>query len=333
MDTGPIVKLSFIIPLYNRLDLLQPCLASLQATLPAGLDHEILLVDDGSTDGTREWIQSLRPPFHVILNEQNLGYAAANNRAAAAAGGDVLVLLNGDLVLSPGWLQPMLEIIKKTPGAGIVGNLQFRVADGALDHAGFRIDHHCLPVHDNRRFVACLPLLRRKVPAVTGACMVIARSLFLKLRGFDEGFCNGGEDVDLCFRARRLGFTTHVALRSRIQHHVSASPGRRRHDELNSRRLVMRWRSELARLGWLQACRRLFVECCDDRYAVLDCIQTLLFGGGVTCGSSPALPPAEAALREQEDRWLALLGPASPPVFVSSLPGGDDPGVPPPAAG
>src|SRR5687767_66385 len=103
------MKVSFIIPLYNCLPLTQAMLASLQATLPAGLAHEIIFVDDGSTDGTREWLATLTaPPFRVLLNERNLGYAIANNRAAAVARGEFLVLLNSDLVLQPGWLEPML---------------------------------------------------------------------------------------------------------------------------------------------------------------------------------------------------------------------------------
>jgi O-antigen biosynthesis protein len=77
------VQVSFIIPLFNCLPLTQAMLASLRDTIPAGLTHEIVLVDDGSTDGTREWLGSLRdPPFRAVFNERNLGYAAANNRAA-----------------------------------------------------------------------------------------------------------------------------------------------------------------------------------------------------------------------------------------------------------
>src|SRR5438105_8246007 len=91
-------RVSFIVPLYNCLPLAQAMLASLQATLPAGLSHEIILIDDGSTDGTREWLQSLSPsnglamltgpPFRVLLNEHNLGFARTNNRGAAVANGE-----------------------------------------------------------------------------------------------------------------------------------------------------------------------------------------------------------------------------------------------------
>jgi GT2 family glycosyltransferase len=65
------------------------------------------------------------------------------------------------------------------------------------------------------------------------------------LGGFDEGFRNGGEDIDFCFRARAAGRVNAVALRSVVRHHVSASPGRKARDEQNSYRLAQRWRNEL----------------------------------------------------------------------------------------
>ena len=92
--------------------------SSRQATVPAGIDYEIILVDDGSTDGTREWLAALSDPFRTRLNEANLGYAAANNRGAELATGERLFLLNNDLILNPGWLQPMLAA---HPRAGFAG--------------------------------------------------------------------------------------------------------------------------------------------------------------------------------------------------------------------
>src|SRR5690348_3542272 len=136
--TGQKPQVSFIVPLFNCLALTQAMIASLQATMPAGLAHEIILVDDGSTDGTRAWLASLtEPAFRVVLNERNLGFAGANNRAAAVARGDILVLLNNDLVLLPGWLQPLLAA-HRTLGrrAGVIGNIQRDAKTGAIDHAG-----------------------------------------------------------------------------------------------------------------------------------------------------------------------------------------------------
>jgi O-antigen biosynthesis protein len=242
------VQVSFIIPLFNNLPLTRACVESLQATLPAGLAHEIILVDDGSTDGTREWLATLTPPFRVILNERNLGYAAANNRGAALAHGKFLALLNNDLILTPHWLEPMLGAHRLLLWrAGLVGNIQFDARTGAVDHVGILVDHRGKPEHDRMspsswsRFFAPV----RRVPAVTAACVLLKRSLWVQLGGFDESYINGCEDVDLCFRARAAGRINAVALRSVVRHHVSASPGRKLHDEENSYRLARRWRREL----------------------------------------------------------------------------------------
>ena len=251
------VAVSFIVPLYNCLPLTQAMIASLQATLPAGLAHEIILIDDGSTDGTREWLATLRdPPFRVLLNEHNLGFATTNNRAAQAARGERLVLLNNDLVLLPGWFEPLLRTHRSLgERAGLVGNVQVDVRSGAIDHCGILFTTKAKPEHDRRgpsRFERWFSPVRR-VPAVTAACVMISAALWHKLGGFDEGFVNGGEDVDLCFRARSVGRINAVALRSVVQHHVSASSGRKLRDEANSERLARRWRSEFvhcAARGW-----------------------------------------------------------------------------------
>ncbi len=245
------MQVSFIIPLYNCLAHTRECVRTLQATLPPALCHEIILVDDGSTDGTREWLATLPAPFRVVLNDRNLGYAGANNRGAALAQGSLLVLLNNDLVLLPGWLEPMLTVHRRlSPRAGLIGNIQHNTRTGAIDHTGINFNAKGKPVHDTERpLLSSLAPGYRLVPALTGACMLLDRSLWLELDGFDEGFSNGGEDIDLCFKANASGRTNAVALRSIVRHHVSSSPGRKLHDEQNSRRLTLRWRREIAALS------------------------------------------------------------------------------------
>jgi GT2 family glycosyltransferase len=187
-----------------------------------------------------------------VLNERNLGFGAATNRGAAVARGEVLALLNNDLVLGKGWLGPMLGALDSPAGrTGLVGNVQFNAATREVDHAGIRINLKGKPEHNRRLpgFLATALSPVRSVAAVTGACILVRAEVWRRLGGFDESYVNGCEDVDLCLRAREAGLVNVVALRSRVLHHVSASPGRKLLDEQNTRRLVLRWRRQLALLG------------------------------------------------------------------------------------
>ncbi len=305
------MQVSFIIPLFNNLALTRACVASLQATLPAGLTHEIILVDDGSTDATRAWLSTLGPPFRVVLNDRNLGYAAANNRAITHARGDVLALLNNDLVFLPRWLEPMLGAHRSLADrAGLIGNIQLDARTGAIDHTGIIINQQGKPVHDRTlpsrlsRFFSTV----RPVPALTGACVLVKRALWQQLGGFDEGYVNGGEDVDLCFRARALGRTNAVALRSVVRHHISASVGRKLRDEENSYRLARRWQQELvtdpgALREWCRECsEKIFREPrYEDRSLAL---RSFLYLQGLSRTPPPeALAALTAALAREFAHW------------------------------
>ncbi len=243
------MQVSFIIPLYNCLAHTRECLRTLQATLPAGLTHEIILVDDGSTDGTREWLSTLQTPCRAILNDTNLGFAGACNRGATAATGELLFFLNNDLVLLPGWFQPMRRVFRLFRKVGLVGNVQRNAVTGAVDHAGIAFDLKCKPVHDLRRPLWSRLVGYRRVPGVTGACFGIRRRVWLELGAFDEGYRNGSEDVDLAFRARQAGYCNFVSLRSAVRHHISQSLGRKTRDESNAQRLMLRWRDEIGILS------------------------------------------------------------------------------------
>ncbi|MGH7997093.1 MAG: glycosyltransferase family 2 protein, partial [Opitutaceae bacterium] len=244
--------LSFIVPLRDGLPLTQAMLRSLRATIPADLEHEIVFVDDASTDGTPAWLKELRDPVRSLRLERTGGYARASNRGASSARGSLLVLLNNDLEFPRGWLEPMLEAHRRLgERAGAVGNVQRNFRTGEIDHAGLFIDHKGKPEHlrrlPARLFRALAPV--RRVAAATGACLLIERALWERLGGFDEAYLNGCEDVDLCFRAAALGRINAVALRSVVRHHVSATPGRKDRDEANARRLALRWAETLAQWG------------------------------------------------------------------------------------
>lgn len=316
---GARMQVSFVVPLFNCLGFTQAMVASLQATLPRQLTHEIILVDDGSTDGTRAWLGTLRPPFRVVLNEHNLGYAGANNRGAAVAQGRLLVLLNNDLVLMSRWLEPMLAAHRRLgPNAGVIGNVQRDARTGATDHSGIFINLKAKPEHEHTLPPRWLRFLHptRRVVAVTGACALVERALWEKLGGFDEGFLNGGEDVDLCLRVRAEGRCNVVALRSIVRHHISASPGRKRRDEQNSRRLARRWRPELEQLAWHRWCWHYLERNWTTPHAAVDhpAARAALFYALRLRTTPPDIAVAgmRAAMDREFARWDELLDTAAP---------------------
>ncbi|HEY4248766.1 MAG TPA: glycosyltransferase family 2 protein [Lacunisphaera sp.] len=309
------MKVSFIVPLYNCLAFTQAMLASLQQTVPNTLHHEIIFVDDGSTDSTREWLQSFGGNCRAILNEENLGFAASCNRGAAAARGEIFFFLNNDLVLLPRWIEPMLSMFARFAKAGLVGNVQLNASTNAVDHAGIFFNLKGKPEHDTT-----FPILRRlagyrRVSALTGACFAVRSSTWKQFGGFDEGFRNGGEDVDLCLRAEAAGLRNYVSLRSTVRHHVSQSVGRKLRDEQNSQRLMLRWHETIAvKMGRIWCWHHLATFWPDPRDFPDQRLAREAFFHVLYLRSRP---PAEAKIGAQEaiqvelDRWEALLANAT----------------------
>jgi len=310
------MQVSFIIPLYNCLALTQECLRTLQATLPAGLKHEIILVDDASADGTREWMATLSAPCRALHNERNLGFAATCNRGAAEAQGEFLYFLNNDLDFQSGWFKPMFTLVQSRQ-AGLVGNVQLDATTGTIDHAGLWFNRKGKPEHTKR--ISWLARLtgEQPVPALTGACFAIKKSLWCQFGGFDEGFVNGGEDVDLCLKARQAGWRNCVATRSIVRHHVSQSPGRKRRDEENSRRLLDRWHAKIAELAVDDVCIACLEVAWDEPRNYPDLLlarDAFLFRCGLLPRPSARIrAAAHAAFEIEFRRWAHLLDGGSPP--------------------
>ncbi len=169
------LELSIVIPVFNCLPLTQACLRSLEETIGWREDFEVIVVDNASTDGTAEWLSTLPGPrYRVLHHERNLGYAAANNAAARLANGRLLLLLNNDTVVLPGWLEPMQRVLERAEKAGLVGNIQREAESGLIDHAGILFTPEGVPRHFDKDAVAPPRQEYRRFPAVTGACWLIA---------------------------------------------------------------------------------------------------------------------------------------------------------------
>lgn len=238
---------SIVIPVFNNLSLTQQCLDSIFQNTTPGL-YEVIVVDNGSTDGTREFMQSLEPRIRYIRNMRNLFFARGCNRGAWAAQADNVLFLNNDTVVKPNWLEAMLAVLEESPEIGIVGNKQLFPASNPIYsslvwHAGMAFTEDKDSWHVFFGLDAAHPAVneQRDCPCVTGCCLLIRKALFQRLRGFDPWFQNGYEDTDLCLRAGQLGARIVYTPRSEIVHHVSASESRFDRHAANFLRFRERW--------------------------------------------------------------------------------------------
>jgi GT2 family glycosyltransferase len=212
--------------------------------------YEVVLVDNASSDGTADLLAALDGDVTIIRNEVNQGFARASNQGAAAARGRHLLFLNNDTELHPGWLEPVVEILDREPDVGAVGALLL-FPDGLVQHAGVTIvEFRDRPepifggVHASYRSHPDAPGIRtrRDVRCLTAALLGVRREAFEAAGGFDEGFWNGNEDVDLCLRLNVAGWRLVYEPACVATHHESVS-GPERFSRLgdNERRLTDRW--------------------------------------------------------------------------------------------
>ena len=240
--------ISFIVSVHNCVELTRKMIQTLFDTVNLE-NHEVILIDDASTDETPDFLVSISHRCRVLRNAENLGFSKSNNRAAQAATGDLLLFLNNDLELVSGWLEPMLNLNKPHLKVGAVGNIQRNYATGLVDHAGIFFDLNGMPTHAWKNRKRLPPHKWSERTAITGACFLIRRSLFNSLNGFSEDYRNGMEDVDLCARIKEQGYRLLVSHESVIRHHISRSPGRHDHNDQNSNLFKERWSQTMRSYG------------------------------------------------------------------------------------
>jgi GT2 family glycosyltransferase len=239
------MKVSICVPTYNVCELTKQCLASLLPTC-GDLVEEIIVIDNCSTDGTRDYLKTLSAPFKVVLNKENRGFAYSNNVAARMAKGDVFCMLNADTVLRPRWIEPMLKVFKERKDAGFVGNIQWSPKLKAYDHMGMVITRELTTTHFGRYWKFIPFRGYGDWTCVTAACAMIRRDLFLEMGGFDEIYVSGGyEDTDLCFQLNAKGYKNYVSYDSVIDHYVSSSPGISVNTKKNQEIFNSRWKDAL----------------------------------------------------------------------------------------
>ncbi|MBR5703216.1 MAG: glycosyltransferase family 2 protein [Bacteroidales bacterium] len=232
------MKTAVVVLNWNTKDYLRAFLPSLVHSC-AGI-ADVIVADSGSTDGSREVLASEFPEVKTILLDQNYGFTGGYNRAFEALapdGYDYYVLINSDIEVDDGWLEPLLEWMEKHSECGICGpklrgllpgdaqgtftrSERFEyagAAGGLLDQFGFpycrgRVWKHVQK--DNGQYDHSDP----DVLWVTGACLLIRTSVWKQLDGLDGRFFAHMEEIDLCWRAQLAGWKVQVVPQSTVWH-------------------------------------------------------------------------------------------------------------------
>jgi GT2 family glycosyltransferase/Flp pilus assembly protein TadD len=241
-------KVSIIIPVFNKSEYTRKCLDALSRTTQAEL-YELVIIDNGSTDDTCEILKKLPGNARVISNKKNQGFARACNQGALAAAGEYILFLNNDTEPKPGWLEPLIRVLDTKQSAAATGS-KLLFPDGTIQHAGvITFDDKKLPDPLVARHIyyqkpGDFPDANRMrtYQALTAACLLVRKSAFEDVDGFDEGYWNGYEDIDLCFKLKMKGWELVYQPESEVIHHESKS-GRERFSRVpdNIKRLHSRW--------------------------------------------------------------------------------------------
>lgn len=209
---------SIVIPTYNGLQLLVPCIESIRRYTE--VPYEIIVVDNGSTDGTQEYC--IQAGLTLIALPKNEGFPAACNRGLAVASGEQLLLLNNDVIVTPRWLSNMLRALYSADDVGIVGPIT-NYASGRQ-----QVDMTWNSLEDfmqiAERHNQSDPAKWQEVKRLVGLCFLFRRKLWDMVGRLDERYSPGHyEDDDYCYRARQKAFRLFISGDTLVYHEGSVS--------------------------------------------------------------------------------------------------------------
>jgi GT2 family glycosyltransferase len=234
------MQLSVIIVNYNVKYFLEQCLYSVQKAC-AGIEAEIIVADNCSTDGSREYLEQHFKQVHFIWNSENSGFARANNQALEKATGAVILFLNPDTLLSEDSITKCLHFLATNNMAGAVG---IHMVDGSGNFLKeskrafpspltslFKLSGLARLFPDSKTFaryhLGHLPENKNhEVDVLAGAFMMIPRKVLNEVGNFDERFFMYGEDVDLSYRIQKAGYKNYYFAESAIIHFKGESTKR-----------------------------------------------------------------------------------------------------------
>ena len=222
------VAASVVIPNWNGRDLLEKYLPSVMAGLAGNRDNEVIVVDNGSSDGSAEFIRQQYPDVKLVVLERNLGFGGGSNAGVRAAVNDIVVLLNSDMRVEPGFLAPLLSGFSDPQVFAVSCQIQFTdpakrreetgLTQGWWEEGGLRVRHRV--DEEIRDLYPCFY-------GGGGSC-AFDRRKFLELGGFDrvlEPFYL--EDTDLGYQAWKRGWKVLYQPRSVVYHEHRGTIGKR----------------------------------------------------------------------------------------------------------
>lgn len=232
----------------------------------------IVVADNGSEDGSLDWVKSMFPTVRTVALDRNYGFTGGYNRALRLIDADYYVLLNSDIEVSEGWLDPLVSFMEEHPEVGVCQPKLLSISDRSrFEYAGAAggfIDYFGYPFCRGR-ILSNLEEDEGQYDApkecfwATGACMMVRSSLYHHIGGLDESFFAHMEEIDFCWRAKALGYQVWCIPASKVWHVGGGTLPNE-----SPRKLYLNYRNNLLMLYKnLPAnirCKRLFVRKCLD---------------------------------------------------------------------